>query len=297
MKALYLLFLLPFAGPALHAQPLDTADLRRIEQRRIFGQGYYRDEHGSPGYCRGAFELSFICASENKKDSAFYFLKESISYTGSNSEVLRDIYDPFDIGSYPFMKWKNSKEWKDYEKKIKENFLKLNGGLKEPKLAYDLLVAFGLDQQIRLYLTKIRQDKAAKQDARRIDSATLVFIKQVVKKYGFPGINMVGKDAYEGAFILCQHADNDLAFQKGILKDLERLVRTGDAKKEDVAYLTDRIMVKEKGVQLYGTQFNNWKLYPIIDSANVDKRRAEMGLGTLAEYMQGFGAYKPKDIH
>jgi hypothetical protein len=51
---------------------------------------------------------------------------------------------------------------------------------------------------------------------------------------------------------------------------------------------TDRILVAEGKPQRYGTQFHtvDGKLVPrpIEDEANVDARRAAVGLGTMAEY-------------
>ncbi|OJW78492.1 MAG: hypothetical protein BGO69_00465 [Bacteroidetes bacterium 46-16] len=292
MKPFFLFSLVALRFACLQAQTLDSADLRRIEQRRVFGMGYYRQPAGTGAYCSCADELAFVCASEHKRDSAFFFLNASIAYTGNERDVLTSIYDPYSIGNYPFMKWKERKEWKDYEKTVRENYLKLNSGLKQVQLAYDLLVAFGLDQSVRLYLMKIRSDSTGIKDASKIDSANLAFIKKVVKKYGFPGISIVGPKGYEAAFILCQHADEDLVFQKRILKDMEKLALSGDAKNEDIAYLADRIMIKEKGVQLYGTQYKSpGQPYPISDAAHVNQRRAAMGLGTLEDYQKGIVNY------
>ena len=289
MKLYILIICLLLTGKALEAQTLSDDDLRRIEQRRVFASGFYRNERGSASYCAGANELAFICAAENKKDSAFYFLNETFSYKGSDVKVLNSIYDPFNLGSYPFIKWTKSPEWKSYEKTISDKYLASRKDLKLARLSLELIRALGTDQSIRLYSMKIRHDDKAKADWHKIDSAGLLLIKQAVKKYGFPGRSMVGDDGYEAAFILCQHADDDLAFQKTILDQLKKLTVSGDAKKQDQAYLTDRIMVKEKGMQVYGTQFKSaGLLYPIQDSANVDRHRAEMGLGTLAEYKKGF---------
>jgi hypothetical protein len=53
-------------------------------------------------------------------------------------------------------------------------------------------------------------------------------------------------------------------------------------------------MVKEQGKQYYGTQFSNFskgELFPIEDKLNVDKRRQELGLGTVAEYLKTAGVF------
>ena len=68
----------------------------------------------------------------------------------------------------------------------------------------------------------------------------------------------------------------------------------------NLAYLTDRVLLAEGKKQLYGTQFTvvdgKWKPRPLEDEANVDKRRAEVGLPPLAEYTklieQAYGGSK-----
>jgi hypothetical protein len=61
-----------------------------------------------------------------------------------------------------------------------------------------------------------------------------------------------------------------------------------EVSRSNYAYLTDRVLLAEGKKQLYGTQFifsnGKWRPRPIQDEANVDKRRAEIGLPPLAEY-------------
>ncbi len=62
----------------------------------------------------------------------------------------------------------------------------------------------------------------------------------------------------------------------------------GEVSPEDVAFLTDRLLVAEGKKQRYGTQFTQvgrqFLPLPIADEANVDARRKEAGLPPLAEY-------------
>jgi hypothetical protein len=64
----------------------------------------------------------------------------------------------------------------------------------------------------------------------------------------------------------------------------------GDAGSQDVAMLADRIAVRRGQPQMYGTQAKlvegKLVLDPIADSANVDARRARIGLPPLAVYMK-----------
>ncbi len=61
----------------------------------------------------------------------------------------------------------------------------------------------------------------------------------------------------------------------------------GEVKKQHIAYLIDRTRKNEGKAQLYGTQFEaNWELWKVEDEENLDKRRAEMGLSSVKEYIE-----------
>jgi hypothetical protein len=125
---------------------------------------------------------------------------------------------------------------------------------------------------------------------REIDRCNTARMKQIVDRYGWPGVGLVGKDGQQAAWLLVQHADLDLAFQKRCLLLITEAVNGGQAPAEHMAYLTDRVRVAEKQKQVYGTQFHRvsgrMEPYPIEDDAGVDSRRRSVGLPTLAEYRE-----------
>ena len=71
--------------------------------------------------------------------------------------------------------------------------------------------------------------------------------------------------------------------------------KNGEANLAEVAFIHDKVLMHRSEKQLYGTQiaFNEKKgindVYPIKDPANVDKRRAEVGLEPLAEALKKMG--------
>jgi uncharacterized coiled-coil protein SlyX len=103
---------------------------------------------------------------------------------------------------------------------------------------------------------------------------------------GWPHAGVVGSEGAEAAWLVAQHAISLPDFQRrvlGLLKENE-----GAVPPAQVAHLEDRIRRFEGRPQLYGTQVDwdeNGKLSPgvIEDEANVDKRRAQVGLKPLAE--------------
>jgi hypothetical protein len=122
---------------------------------------------------------------------------------------------------------------------------------------------------------------------REIDAANTKWLAGILKQHGWPSNSLVGKDGANAAWLLIQHADADTKFQRRCL-DLMAKLPKDEVAPQNLAYLTDRVLLAEGQKQRYGTQFAhiNGKLQPkpIEDEANVDARRAEVGLPPLAEY-------------
>jgi hypothetical protein len=112
----------------------------------------------------------------------------------------------------------------------------------------------------------------------------------VIEKHGWPGKSLVGWDGAQGAFLIAQHAVEDLDFMTKCLGLLKEAYKTGEVEGEWVALMTDQLLIlKEKKKQRYGTQLmpKGGKLvpHPIEHEANVDKRRKELGMPPLADYL------------
>jgi hypothetical protein len=122
--------------------------------------------------------------------------------------------------------------------------------------------------------------------SRQLDEQHVRRLKQIIDEHGWPGNSLVGRDGADAAWLIVQHADFDLPFQKRCLELLEAApAKEGEPK--NIAYLTDRVLVNENKPQRYGTQLgDNFTPRPMEDPENVDQRRAKIGLPSLAEYIQ-----------
>ena len=126
-----------------------------------------------------------------------------------------------------------------------------------------------------------------------LDSDNQSRLKAIVHEHGWPTAKLVGKDAVHATFLLLQHA-SDTNFQKEMLPLIRRSFVNGDLDGQSYALLFDRIRVRENKPQLYGTQARplaEWKdktpaLMPIEDEANIEKRRADLGLPPLDLYLK-----------
>ena len=123
-------------------------------------------------------------------------------------------------------------------------------------------------------------------------------MKEIVAQIGWPTISKVGKESSVNAWLLVQHADHDVDFQKQCL-DLMKAAPQGEVELHDIAYLEDRIRVNSNEGQVYGTQFREtldptaskktviaYGPKPIEDPEHVNERRASVGLEPMEEYTE-----------
>lgn len=123
-------------------------------------------------------------------------------------------------------------------------------------------------------------------------------LKQILKLHGWFKVSEWGKQTDRQAWLLVQHADNEPEFQKEVLAMLDTLYRLKETDPSNYAYLFDRVAASFKDptkrkLQRYGTQGScvapgKWEPLAMEDPSNVDKRRAEVGLEPLKNYIDRF---------
>lgn len=120
------------------------------------------------------------------------------------------------------------------------------------------------------------------------DSINLIKISAIIDKYGWAGPDVLGKNGSNTIFLVIQH--NDLKSQEKFLPIMKEAVKKGNAAGSDLALLVDRIEMFNGRPQIYGSQIQmkdgRYAIYPILDEKNVNKRRAEVGLNPLEEYVK-----------
>jgi hypothetical protein len=105
----------------------------------------------------------------------------------------------------------------------------------------------------------------------------------------WPRLSEFGEYFVFSCWLLAQHAEPDL--QESCLEMMQS-TPPEERIPANFAYLTDRVMVRNQGVQVYGTQVNVIngvpQLLPVRDPDDLDARRASVGLGPIAEYLKLF---------
>src|SRR5262245_61751456 len=101
-----------------------------------------------------------------------------------------------------------------------------NPPVKEPALRRELVKRVERDQAIRNeFISKGAEhpDKSILARMQAIDTANTKRVRAIVRRYGWPSPELVGRDGADAAFLLVQHAD--LAFQKEMLPLVEKAYR------------------------------------------------------------------------
>lgn len=157
---------------------------------------------------------------------------------------------------------------------------------RDPELRAQLLAMKLRDQEARGAWVRTRSD-ADGEAFEALDAEHLEVMRAVIDRVGWPGASLVGQDGADAAWLLVQHFDADPAFQARCLVLLKEAVTRGDARPSHLAYLTDRVAVNTGQLQVYGTQHDgDFVPQPMIDPEAVDERRASVGLGPLADYLE-----------
>lgn len=222
-----------------------------------------------------AYNAACSLALAGKADEAFKYLGFAVDRGWRDLEHLKSDADLVSLHDDP--------RWPALLDKCAAARQAFRTTMTHPELYDELMRRRTIDQQART------AEPGDGWEMIRIDADNTAWMKEVVAKHGWPGKSMVGPDGAGAAWLLVQHADQAHEFQKECLKLITAAFEKGEATGQHVAYLTDRVLVAEGKPQVYGTQFftdQDGRLVPqaIENEAEVDQRRAKMGLGTLADY-------------
>jgi len=174
----------------------------------------------------------------------------------------------------------------------------------DKKLVAILDTIFMTDQKYRLQIDSVANEYGWGSDElesftkiiditiKEVDSVNLKKIEEIIDKYGWPGADIVGEHANQTIWLIIQHSD--LATQERYLPMMREAVKNGKASASDLAYLEDRVALRQGKKQIYGSQIGGdpethiCYVSPLEDPDNVDKRRAEVGLPPLELYVSEY---------
>ena len=115
-------------------------------------------------------------------------------------------------------------------------------------------------------------------------------VKAILAKYGWPTREMMGENGNLTICNVIQHSDNDTRVK--YLPMMKQAVIDGKLEARFLVRAEDRIATETGKLQKYGGQMKyypetkSFNVWPVYDPVNIDKRRAEIGLDPIADFLK-----------
>lgn len=107
---------------------------------------------------------------------------------------------------------------------------------------------------------------------------------------GWPELQVIGDMGNRTICNVLQHSDYET--RMAYLPLMKQAVNDGQLSAQLLVRAEDRLATDRGELQIYGGQMKydpetkSLKLWPVLDPENIDKRRAEVGLGPIAEFLK-----------
>jgi hypothetical protein len=244
---------------------------------------------GWKGIPNDRYNAACSYALANMADSAFFQL--NVIANKSNYSNYAHISIDEDL-----LNLHNDFRWAPLLELIKSNLEKKEKNYNK-ELVKELELIFEKDQQPRKDSKNIESKFGTGSDEMKAhwkmiaqyDSINLISVISILDKYGWLGPDVVSEQGNSTLFLVIQHAD--IKTQEKYLPMMREAVKKGNARPSSLALLEDRVLLRTGKNQIYGSQIgtdsktNTAYVLPLDDPDNVDKRRAEVGLPPIADYI------------
>lgn len=156
---------------------------------------------------------------------------------------------------------------------------------------------FAVDQLVQQNMITASQNDAS---ANQMDSLErfkietynrhTVYLKKLIAKHGLPTYALVGSRSSDNFMVMVNHSITDTKFQEQIIKMTQRELKKKNISGQQVALLTDKMLISSGRKQVYGTQCGydkdgNAFAKDLQDPATVDEKRKLVGLAPLKDYL------------
>lgn len=146
------------------------------------------------------------------------------------------------------------------------------------------------DSLIKIYGAESKEADVYQKEYRKNHVLNIKKIKEILDKYDWPELTLIGEQGNRTICNVLQHAD-----QKTREYYIPKMKKAVLDKKLEPRYLVraeDRIATDKGQLQIYGGQMKyypvtkSYNVWPVFDPVNIDKRRAEIGLEPIAEFLK-----------
>ncbi|NLR78259.1 DUF6624 domain-containing protein [Chitinophaga eiseniae] len=239
-----------------------------------------------------AYKAAEAYALDNNTEKASYYLHIALEKGWTEADWL--LSDPY----FDHLRQTDPRQWKEITTIAIEREKQLEKTLRLPQVRKAINQMVLNDQFLRRKRVLEKQPQQIALIDRQIqacDSTNLLKTQQIIRRYGWPLIRDIGKDGQNNLWLLVQHADQYIPFQKKALSLMEKFKGTDQINSENLAFLYDRVQCNLNHRQYYGTQVE-WGengsasgFRPIREEDKVNDRRKQMGMRPLSLYSLTYG--------
>lgn len=242
------------------------------------------------GLLKDRYNAACSWALSTISDSAFFHLQKI---------VVDEKYENYNqiISDPDLVMLHKDKRWNILIEKIKINKLDTESKLNKTLIA-KLDSIYKDDKEYRNQLDNIDkkygwQSNEMKNHLKKINKKDSINLKKVINildEYGWLGPDEIGLQGNSTLFLVIQHSNQEI--QEKYLPMMREAVKNGKAKASSLALLEDRVALRQGKRQIYGSQISRspktmkYFVSPLNDPDNVDKRRSNVGLCPIAEYVR-----------
>jgi len=231
-------------------------------------------------------------ALANEKDSSFVQLFRIANKGGYTN------YDHITTDS-DLSTLHTDERWEDLLILIKKNKEETEANLDKPLVAI-LDTIYQEDQGLRREITEVEAQYGRNSDEMKAhwktiaekDSINLIKIQKILDERGWLSPEIIGGKGNMTLFLVIQHSPIEI--QEKYLPMMREAAKKNNARPSSLALLEDRVALRTGKRQIYGSQIardsetGEFYVSPIENPEEVNKRRAEVGLGTIEDYISNW---------
>ncbi|MCD8408579.1 hypothetical protein LNI96_11685 [Tenacibaculum dicentrarchi] len=252
------------------------------------------DSNEGKAYSRDRYNAACTFALAGDSEKAFYHL----FYSAEHPKIKYNNYNHITTDSDLNSLHKNGK-WDKLIKLVKANKDEAEKDLDKPLVSI-LDTIYREDQTYRKQIGEIEKKYGRESDEMKKhwelinekDSINLIKVQKILDEKGWLSPKVIGNQGNSTLFLVIQHSP--LEVQEKYLPMMREAVKKGNARASSLALLEDRVALRKGGKQIYGSQVGRdqetgeYYVLPLENPEKVDEKRAEVGLGPIADYISNW---------
>lgn len=146
------------------------------------------------------------------------------------------------------------------------------------------------DSLIKIYGTESKEAAVYQKIYRENHALNIQKVRSILDTYGWPDTTLIDEQDNHTICNVLQHSDQET--REHYIPMMKQAVLDKKLEARFLVRAQDRLATDKGELQIYGGQMKyypetkSFNVWPVYDPVNIDKRRAEIGLGPIAEHLK-----------